>query len=240
MTITQVASVSVIVPCHNHGIFLDDTIASIRSQTHQPLEILIVDDGSNDEFTLRQLERYHGGIIYVIRSTHNGPAAARNLGVQNAKGEYLLFWDADDLFHSTFTEKAINILKHFPRVGAVSSWALCFGFEDYIWYCTGGDLENFKNSTTCPVCSLVRRAAWAHAGGFDESYRIGYEDWDFWIRLTKKDWLVYIIPDILFYYRQKRNSRVKDTFIQHTSIYQHLVRSHPDVFSNANTNPKRQ
>lgn len=240
MRIQHHASVSVIVPCHNHGIYLADTIASIQAQTYRALEILIVDDGSTDEFTLRQLERYNNDVIHVIASSQNGPAAARNIGFKNARGKYLLLWDADDLFHSTFTEKAVNILNNFPKIGAVSSWALCFGFEDYIWYCTGGGLENFKNSTTCPVCSLVRRDAWTNTGGFDESYRIGYEDWDFWIRLTKQNWLVYIIPEILFYYRQKRNSRVRDTFIQHASIYEQLVLKHPDVFSKIITNTSRQ
>jgi len=223
--------ISVIIPCFNYGMYIDHAIASIKAQTHKAFEIIIVDDGSTDEYTRDKLRALHDPMVRIIRTENNGPAAARNVGFTYARGKYILLWDADDLFHETFTEKALTILTHYPRIGAVSSWALCFGDEDYTWYPIGGSVENFMQSTTSPACALVRPEAWMDAEGFDERYLVGYEDWDFWIRITKKNWLVYIIPELLYYYRQKKQSRVKETFKRHIEIYEHIVARHPDVFT---------
>jgi len=223
--------ISVIIPCFNYGMYIDHAIASIKAQTHKPFEIIIIDDGSTDEYTSDKLLALRDSTVRIIRTENKGPAAARNIGFAYASGNFILLWDADDLFHETFSEKALAILSHYPRIGAVSSWALCFGDEDYTWYPIGGSVENFMYSTTSPACALVRREAWIDADGFDERYLVGYEDWDFWIRITKKNWLVYIIPELLYYYRQKKQSRVKETFKRHVEIYEQIVEKHPDVFN---------
>ena len=224
-------TVSAIVPCYNYGIYLDSVINNIRSQVYRPSEIIVVDDGSTELLTIEKLSGLKHENVEVITTKNHGPAAARNRAFEKSKGDYLLLQDADDFFHESFVEKAVDVLNNNPRIAAVSSWTLCFGDEDYIWYPQGGTIGNFLNSTTCPACALVRREAWVESGGFDESFRVGYEDWDFWIRITKNNWLVYIIPELLFYYRQKPSSRVKETFARHEEIYKVIRSKHPDVFN---------
>lgn len=223
--------VSAIIPCYNYGIYLDSVIRNIKAQSYPPREIIIVDDGSTDQLTIDKLSAWKLENVDVITTPNRGPAAARNAAFERSSGDYLLLQDADDLFHASFVEKALEVLNDNPRVAAVSSWTLCFGHEDYIWYPQGGSLGNFLKSTTCPACALVRREAWVESGGFDESFRIGYEDWDFWIRMTKRNWQIHVIPELLFYYRQKPSSRVKETFARHEEIYQVIRSKHPDVFN---------
>lgn len=220
-----------IIPCYNHGIYLDNTLQSLYNQTFKKIKIIIVDDGSDDLYTLSVYDRLKSNSnITIIYKTNSGPAAARNLGFNHLISSFILIIDADDMIESTFVEKALKVMEMNPNVGAVSAWALCFGFEDYVWYPQGGTLKDFLLSTTCPSCALIRREAWLSAEGFDESFIIGYEDWDFWIRLTKKGWIVYIINEILYYYLQKAKSRVTETFSRHAEIYKVIVEKHPDVF----------
>jgi len=226
--------VSAIVPCHNFGLYIHHTVDSLLSQTPGVNEIIIVDDGSTDEFTLEQLKKYEDHpLVRVIYSENLGPSSARNIGFSHSQGRYLLLCDGDDMFREDFVAKAVTLLDDYPLLGAVSSWTLCFGEVDFVWFPMGGSVQNFISSITCPCAGLVRREAWVDSGGFDVSYKIGYEDWDFWLRVTKKGWLIHIIPELLFYYRQKKESRVKNTFQNHDEIYKdQIMQNHPDVFKN--------
>lgn len=224
-------SISVIITCYNHGAYILNTLRSIEQQIVQPEEVIIIDDGSNDKHTIEILQQVaQRKTVTVIHSANQGPAAARNIGFSNSKGEFILLIDSDDSIHESFLQKAMQILYKDPSIGVVSSWALCFGDQDYIWYPKGGMLEDFLMYTSCPSCALLRRKSWIDAQGFDETLRVGYEDWDFWIRVTKQGWLVYILPELLYYYLQKPSSRVKDTFARHEEIYRQIKRNHADIF----------
>lgn len=85
--------VSVIIPCYNHGRFLAEAIQSVKSQTHSNVEIIVVDDGSSDN--TETVAKSHGGVTYIYQA-NQGLSAARNTGIRNSKGEFLIFLDADD------------------------------------------------------------------------------------------------------------------------------------------------
>lgn len=223
--------VSAIIPCYNYGLYLNDAIQSLRDQTYKALEIIVVNDGSTDELTLASLERLAKQDIRVIHSPRIYPSAARNLGFFSASGQYILTLDADDMFGKSFVEKAIKVLDAQPEVGAVSSWTLGFGYKDFLWKPAGGGIANFLTRINCSMSALSHKHIWEEVGGFDESLTIGHEDWDFWIRLTKRGWQVHIIPEVLFYYRQKKNSRVHETNRLHNMIHYQLMKKHPDVYS---------
>src|SRR5690349_20120509 len=87
-------AVSVVVPCYNGGRFIDGLLATLAAQTFRDFEIIIVDDGSNEE-TQRKLESLDPSIT-VIRQRNQGPGAARNTGLRQARGEFVLPLDCDD------------------------------------------------------------------------------------------------------------------------------------------------
>jgi glycosyltransferase involved in cell wall biosynthesis len=87
-------SISVVIPCYNQGRFLGDAIESVLTQTYPPREIVVVDDGSLDQ-SLAVVERYPS--VRYIQQTHQGVvAAARNRGIEETTGTYLVFLDGDD------------------------------------------------------------------------------------------------------------------------------------------------
>jgi glycosyltransferase involved in cell wall biosynthesis len=112
--------VSVIIPCYNLGEYLDEAVGSVLSQTYQGFEILVVDDGSTEPATRALLADYRRPDTRVIHAAYGGLAAARNLGIASAAGEYLCALDADDRLDPTYFEKAVPVLDADPSIGFVS------------------------------------------------------------------------------------------------------------------------
>src|SRR5690606_26839108 len=100
---------SVVVPCFNHGHFLEETVLCVLGSTYTPIEIIIVDDGSTD--TSREvgerLSRQYPQVSYCYQD-NAGPSAARNHGVRKATGKYILALDADDRIDSSYLEEAVK------------------------------------------------------------------------------------------------------------------------------------
>ena len=94
--------VSVIVPCHNLGQYLDEAVDSVLAQTYQDFEILVVDDGSTESTTVETFQHFAPPRTTVFRTEHRGLAAARNYLIDKARGRYLCALDSDDRLRPTF------------------------------------------------------------------------------------------------------------------------------------------
>ena len=103
--------VSIVIPCYNHGKFVDETVQSCLKQTYQDIEIIIVNDGSTDEYTNTLLKDYQRPKTKVITIQNQGLPTARNTGIREAVGEYILPLDADDKIAPTYIEKAVNVIE---------------------------------------------------------------------------------------------------------------------------------
>jgi glycosyltransferase involved in cell wall biosynthesis len=116
--------VSVVVPAYNAERFLDQTLRSVRAQTHRALDIVVIDDGSTDG-TSALVERHQAEDprIRLITQPNFGVGAARNAGIANALGSYIAPIDADDLWHPLKIERQLQMLKNSGRnVGLVYTW----------------------------------------------------------------------------------------------------------------------
>jgi len=103
-------TVSVIIPLFNKEKYIERALLSVLSQTHQPLDIIVVDDGSTDDGPERVLKLNQPGITLIMQE-NKGPGAARNAGLARAKGKYVAFLDADDEWFPSFIEKGLSLLK---------------------------------------------------------------------------------------------------------------------------------
>lgn len=176
-------AVSVVVPCYNGGRFLDGLMASLDRQTFRDFEIVIVDDGSTDPETLRNLAGL-AGRARVIRQDNKGPSAARNLGVRDARADILFMLDCDDTIEPAFLQDTVRALRTAePGVGMVFTDLRLVGAESGVVhrYFNRFDLL-FTNTMSSGL--VLRRRVFEMAGGYDESMREGYEDWDFSLRLS--------------------------------------------------------
>lgn len=226
--------VSVIIPCYNHGKYVDEAVQSCLMQTYNNIEIIIVNDGSTDEFTNALLHNYKKEKTKVITTPNQGLAMARNVGIDAATGDYILPLDADDKIAPTYIEKAVNILKQKENVGIVYCRAEFFGTQTGVW-----DLPEYKFpdilNRNCIFCTaMFRKSDWKDVGGYKKEMIYGWEDYEFWLSLIEKGRAVYMLPEILFFYRKhtvsmvmklekdvsKKNYLYNQIFFFHKKMYQ--------------------
>lgn len=223
--------ISVVIPCYNDGNYLPETIEKLALQTYRNFEIIVVNDGSTDPFTLQVLAELSGKGITVLHKENGRMASARNHGVKHAKGQLIATLDADDYFHPSFFEKAIRILSDNKNVGVVTSHIKLFGEINKIAKPRGGNEYNFLFSNQCPACAMVRKTVWDAVDGYDEAMKKGYEDWEFYIRVTQLGWLIHVIPEKLLFYRQTRKSvHRNDTLTHRRELVDYIITKHKEWY----------
>lgn len=222
--------VSVIIPCYNHGQYIDEAVNSILKQTYQDFEIIIVNDGSTDSLTIEKFRTYHKPKTTVIHTENSGPSAARNTGIRAAKGEYILTLDADDWFEATFLEKAMAIIEQYPEIGVVTCGIQDFGMSTKKHLPQGGDVKNFLVRGIIGSV-FFRKCCWEQTKGYDERMRTaGYEDWNFILDVTKRGWMVHGMQEYLLHYRRHPVSRKTKSDENRPEYFRDIVRNHREVF----------
>jgi len=225
---------SVIIPCYNYGQYLDEAVDSVLHQTEQDFEIIVINDGSTDAATINLLQTYNKPKTKVIHTQNQGVAAARNRGISEAKGRYILPLDADDKIHATYLEKAIDILESSEKIGIVYCNVEFFGEASGIW-----DLPEYSFPEvllySLIVCSGVyRRADWQQVGGYNPNMKEVWEDYDFWLSLIEQGAEVVRIPEALFFYRRhgtSRDSVQSENIGKVVRSYAQLFRNHRDLYT---------
>jgi glycosyltransferase involved in cell wall biosynthesis len=194
---------SVIIPCFNYGTFLMEAIHSAQAQTLNNIEIIVVDDGSTDQHTKEVLSSLIGNpYIKLILKPNEGLPEARNTGIRMATGKYICCLDADDLLHPSYLEHCVYHLEKDGHVGFVYSWAKLFGTENSIWKTRDFNIEDaMLDNHTC-VSAVFRKSDWLLAGQYDRRMDIGYEDWEFWLRLGQLGRKGVAIKSPLFLHRR--------------------------------------
>lgn len=205
----SIPTVSVVIPCYNAGDYLPEAIASVSAQTCKAFEIIVVDDGSDAPATLQHLHNLeHSVEVRLLRTGANrGVAAARNLGIQAARGSYILPLDADDLIAPDYLEKALIIFTERPETAIVSCSARFFGAASGVRQLPGYTPKRLLSENLLFSSSLFRKVDWAAVGGYCTAMRYGWEDWEFWISLTRLQPQVVTISQPLLQYRIRRDSR---------------------------------
>lgn len=199
--------ISVIIPCYNQGAYIEETITSVLNQTFQDFEIIIVNDGSTDPDTNTYLKNLKKPKTKVIFTKNQGVASARNTGIKEASGDYILPLDADDKIGKEYLEKAVQILDKDLNITLVYCEAEYFDGKKGSWRLPEFSFDRLLMNNIIFCSGIFRKKDWEKIGGYSENMVHGYEDWEFWISLLENGGNVYKIPEILFYYRIKKESR---------------------------------
>lgn len=224
--------VSVVVPCFNHGEFLDETVNSALAQTHQDLEVIVVDDGSTDEKTRRLVETYQKPRTQVICADHQGPSGARNIGIEKAKGDFILPLDADDKIDKTYVEKALKVLQERPEVGIVYCKMRFFGAKNEEYELPDYNFPEILLYNFMLGNAMFRKSDWQEVGGYNLNMVDGWEDYDFWLSLIERGRQVYRLPETLFFYRKHAVSRADSMGTkERTRAYLTLLKNHPKLYA---------
>jgi glycosyltransferase involved in cell wall biosynthesis len=227
-------NISVIIPCFNHGEFLQAAVASVTSIRRDDIELIVVDDGSTDERTRREMDALCALGIKVIRQENKGLAGARNSGVRASKGRYILPLDADDLLRPGWIARAIGILDSDTQVGVVYGDAQCFGTSTLHWIVGPFDTHRLLRDNFIHASALYRRTVWEQNDGYDGTMPVqGFEDWDFWIGALERGWRFAYLPEVFFEYRRAQDSMITRAVRSQDQVREFVARKHSLLYRQA-------
>ena len=192
--------ISVIIPTYQHADTLPNCLDSVLAQSYGHLEIVVVDDGSTDD-TQDVLRDYQAKVVKVILQENQGSNPARNRGLREARGEFVIFCDADVIMKPKMLERMFKVLRDHPEVSYAYS-AFTFGWKLFRGVLFSEKLlkeRNFIHTT-----SLVRRLDFP---GFDPNIK-RLQDWDVWLTMLERRKIGRLIPDALFHVQIDKESRI--------------------------------
>ena len=224
--------VSVIMPCYNDGKYIEEAIASVKSQTYDNIELIVIDDGSDDKETINILERVKDDIV-LLHTNHLRPAGARNYGISMATGKYIMPVDSDDKIDRTYIEKAVKIVETNQNIGVVYCEADLFGEKSGKWDLPKYSFEKMLLDNVVFVTALFYKEDWEKVGGFNTQMLAGMEDYDFWLAILSLGREIYQIPETLFHYRIKPVSRTtgfQSDYIQMQQTYRQIYDNHKEFY----------
>jgi glycosyltransferase involved in cell wall biosynthesis len=218
--------VSVVIPCYNHGAYLQEAIDSVEKIPFPDKEIIILDDGSKDEQTLEKVRSLGKSGYQVVFQENKGVAATRNHGISLAKGKYIIPLDADNRLLEPYFTKGVEILESDSSCAVVFGDAIVFGQKETIWPNSPLQLGQILFENYIDNCAIFRKSAWESVGGYDEKAPFHTrEDWYFWLDLIEKGWKFIHLPEFSFEYRFLGNSKVRSRFSNPTNrliIYEYI------------------
>lgn len=216
--------VSVVIPAYNQAEFLPDAIESALSQTLYPddCEVIVVNDGSTDA-TAEIVKNYP---VKAVHQVNKGLASARNTGIMNATGEYILPLDADDLLEDNCAEKLYGIAEQ-TKADVVAPSFKCFGkHQDLVILIPSPSLEDFKVGNRIGYCSLIKRATLLEVGGYSPKMVWGFEDYHLWFDLLRRGKRIVTTPDVLWLYRTKEHSMIHDANEHREELMAQIKKDH--------------
>ncbi|MGO4535156.1 glycosyltransferase family A protein [Leifsonia sp. 2MCAF36] len=223
------SDVGVVVTTFNQGRQTLDTVESVLAQTRQASVVVVVDDGSSDEDTRRALEELPSGVV-LIGQSNAGVAAARNRGIHALRSDLIAVIDGDDLWEPTFLEQCCGLLEADDDCVIASSELRTFGVASHRVRPAGGRLVDFLHRNASPASAVFRRSTWRDVGGYAESMRNGFEDWDFFLSVLERDGMARIVPEPLLRYRTHPAS-LNMTSMQHREeLFRTIIGRHREAF----------
>jgi glycosyltransferase involved in cell wall biosynthesis len=226
--------VSVVIPCYNHGAYIQEAISSVEQNVGKiPYEIIVVDDGSTDQQTLFVIEELIAKGYNVIRQQNQGLAAARNNAIAVAKGRYILPLDSDNKLDESYFTKGISLLDNNESIDVVYGNALFFGATDGIRNAginTVGefDIARILDFNYIDACAIYRKSIWEKVGGYDGKMpAMGHEDWEIWINMYFSGGKLYFLNELCFHYRIVAGSMIATNAAQkHESNKEYIYVKH--------------
>ena len=225
---TGAPRVAVIIPCYDDGALAQEAVASVHED--EPVELVVVDDGSTDAETLERLDALRADGVHVVRRENGGLGAARTTGLQHTVAPFVYPLDADDRLEPGALAAMADALESAPGAG--------FAWGDYVLF---GDQPGRYRSpdrwlpwtltyvNPYPVCSMFRREVLVRARGWEGW---AYEDWDLWLRLVGLGIEGVRVDRVVYRRRLHGESRLlRQARSRHATLYAEIRRRNADVFA---------
>lgn len=225
--------IEAVITSFNQGEMILEAVHSLCEQTVLPSRIIIVDDGSTDKNSLYILNTIKADPdvsipIVVIQQSNSGVSTARNTGICESETPLVLVLDGDDKVRPSYIEQVSKLLHENTSMVAASSWMNTFGVLDSVICPSGGSINKFLARNCCPATHILRREVWEKSGGYDESMRSGFEDWDFFLSMleTAPNAHIGIVAEPLIDYRTAPASSNVKSMSKRLELIRFIIRKH--------------
>jgi glycosyltransferase involved in cell wall biosynthesis len=225
--------ITVVIPCFEQAEYLMEAVASVAAQTRTACEAIIVDDGSPDDtaaVAAAAIERF-GDRIRLLRQSNQGVAAARNAGVQAARGAYIVPLDADDRLHPEFLARTAELLDSDPTVGVAYTDYELFGTTNQIVHVPAFDLDGLCRGNRILNTAMYRIEAWQAVGGYNPNLSLAFEDWDFWLGCAEHGFTPRHVAGVLLSYRIRPGTRNDRAPRERRGMRAQVEANHPRLFT---------
>ena len=201
--------VTIAMPIYNYAKRLNPTLYSVFNQDYTNFEVIIVNDGSDDEYCLMKLEslKDQDG-VRVIHKENTGVSDSRNVAVREGNGDYILPLDADDMILPSYINTAVNIIKGNPKVSPVYCDTIHVGEMNGIEKRPEWSSERLLTGPFIVNSSVYSREAYETVGGYDTTLQ-GWEDYHFWLKMMKKEYTgKHINKGLFIYFHHEKDGSV--------------------------------
>ena len=236
-----VPDVSVVIPLHNYASYIEAAVESALNATGVRVEVIVVDDASTDDSAATVaalIERTPAHAILLHRlSVPGGPGAARNIGFGCARSPFIYTLDADDLLYAQGLERLVRGIESDAHAGF--AFGLIERFDESgpcdLIGTQGFDVGLFAFGNFLPASGLTRKRAWEDVGGYCERgvFQLGWEDYDFWLRLIDAGYRAHWIPEIVGRYRRHGESMSSLSDLVAPELDAQIRAEHPAIFERA-------
>ncbi len=222
--------VSIVIPCYNPAASLLEAVASARAQRGCAVEVVLVNDGTDSPEGRKAIENARTLADRYLEQPNRGPAAARNAGFNAASHEWIVPLDADDRLEPDYAAACSVAIEAHPGAAFAYTDYRVFGRENYVERVADYNLYGLLDRNPLTYAALLRKHDWAETGGYDESMTLGYEDWEFWLRLGARGRYGVRVPRVLFGYRKHGPSRDDTARSHHAEITAYIRSKHPELY----------
>lgn len=226
---------SIVVPYYNMGRYIDETIQSILQSDFLNKEIIIVNDGSNDEASIKKLEEYKSNdLIKIISGPNKGLAHTRNTGAEYASGEFLAFLDADDKAGRSYYSSAIRALHAHDNIDFVACWTEYFEGSNKKWpaFLPEPPIILYHNTVNSSALIYKRQSFLAYGKNDTGMSFQGLEDYESVVSILAKGGHGVVLPEVHFYYRVRKDSMIRSiSKTKKLLLYQHISNKHKNFYA---------
>jgi hypothetical protein len=217
--------VSIIIPIYNYGLHFEKALQSVFESTYKNIEIIIVNDGSTDLYVKLKLDsiKNHPN-IKIINQENQGPSSARNNGIRNSIGQYILPLDADDMILPEYIDTCVKILNKNKKISPVYCDTIHVGEIQGVEKRPEWAMDRLKDGPFIVNCSMFHRDAFDACNGFDETLK-GWEDYDFWIRMGLNGYIGKRIqkPMFIYFHHESTGTVSTEANKNHQELYNKII-----------------
>lgn len=224
--------VSIIIPSYGQVKYLAEAIESALAQTVKS-EVIVIDDGSKDGSL--EVARSYIGKVKLIQQVNKGLASARNTGIMNAEGEWILPLDADDILMVNCVERLLALQSKHPEADVLAPSFQTIGLvQDHVTLMPNPTMDDFRTGNRIGYFSMIRKSALLEVGGYSPKMVEGYEDFHLWYNLLTRGKKIVTSPEILVLYRTKEESMWKDASSKHhMKLMNQIYQDFPNILPHA-------